>query len=95
MVPLLVVLLGSADARSQSMEGWQRVPDAQLKFEADYAACTQASKPAPGLGLPPGLPTGGISGNGYKPPPPQLNVQCMRARGWVKPDEAPKARAAQ
>lgn len=72
LVALLIVLLCSLDVRAQSMEGWQRLPDAQLKFEQDHAACMLASRqpPTPVLkGEPARLPTN--------------FTQCMRQKGWV------------
>jgi hypothetical protein len=79
LLALLIVGLCSVEARSQSMEGWQRVPDAQLKFEADYAACSP--KPVPQL------PTGSVNGERRKLDQPQTLsfTHCMRQRGWIKP----------
>lgn len=55
------------------MDGWQRIPDAQLKLEADHAACTRL-----GGGLPsnPDNWRGLSWDEGFR--------LCMRTKGWVK-----------
>ena len=71
-------------AAGQSMEEWQRVPEAQLKFADDHRACTEISTP-PTTGLQPFFV---LQTLGQPVPkarsPEQKFTACMRDRGWVR-----------
>jgi hypothetical protein len=62
---VVLTFLAPGLAGAQSMDGWQRLPDLQLAFERDHAACTAQSKPRPaladGLGAPSRLGTMGAT----------------------------------
>jgi hypothetical protein len=69
---MVLTFLAPGLAGAQSMEGWRRVPDAQLKFEADHAVCTAHVNTN----------TDKLSQSIMRGPP--SFTQCMRGRGWVK-----------
>jgi hypothetical protein len=71
--PVIVVLGLASGAQAQSMDGWQRLPDLQLTFERDHAACTALGGPPPTT---PNNWRGQSADAGFR--------SCMRSRGWVK-----------